>query len=218
MFACHRYCDKLWWRMSSSGPFATLCQIARGLQGPQAAVSRFAYVGLFVLLLSLVACGSDSDEAGSADGAGSAPTPGPQLTAQEYYDEVRAAFDRLEQAVAASARPPGQISDPQQILPVIQQAMTGLENAISPFVADIRALTPPDNIRAAHRDFVDALEKDQSAIASLAERVRASTNLSEAQAAFESRPNALAESRAPCEALEQLALGEGIAVDLPCQE
>lgn len=168
--------------------------------------------------LALIGCGSDNDDAGTASGGASAPTPGPQLSAQDYFIQLSAAFGRLEQAVASSARPPAQISDPEQILPVIQQAMTGLENAIAPFVSDVRSLTPPDDIAAAHRDFVNALENDQDAITALAERVRASTNLGEAQAAFESRQNALVESRAPCESLEEIAQANGIAADLPCQE
>jgi hypothetical protein len=129
-----------------------------------------------------------------------------------------AAFSRLEQAVANSARPPAQITDPEQILPVIQQAMTGLQNAISPFVDDVRSLTPPDQLDPAHREFVNALEKDRSAIVTLAEQVRDADNLGEAQAAFESRQNALVESRVPCEKLEELAQANGILADLPCQE
>ena len=205
--------------MSFSGPFAALYQIARRLQTPRTAVSRFAYVGLLVSLLALIACDSGNDDGGPQDdNPAPASTPGPRLSSEEYFNQLGAAFDRLEQAVAASARPPGQITDPEQILPVIQQAMTGLENAISPFVSDVRSLTPPEDIAAAHRDFVNALKKDEEAIVALAERVRASTNLGEAQAAFESRQNALVESRAPCEALEELAQADGIAANLPCQE
>ena len=174
---------------------------------------------LVLITLVATACGSDGDGETTTGPAGSqAPTPGPQLSTSEYFDRVSAAFSDLELAVAASANPGGEITSPEQLLPAIQDAMTGLEQAIPPFIAEMRSLNPPDQVAEAHRNFISALEKDQSDIAALAEEVRQASSLTEATNAFASRKGALVESREPCEALQQIAEHEGVSVDLPCEE
>jgi len=168
-------------------------------------------------IFAATACGSSNENSEPAAGS-PASTPGPQLSAEEYFDRLKAAFERLEQAVAASANPGGQIRSPEQILPAIQDATTGLEVAIQPFIADVRSLNPSDAIAGAHRDFVAALEKDSDDISALAAEVRAADSLTEATNAFGARKSALVKSRAPCEALQQIAQQEGVSVDLPCEE
>jgi len=177
-------------------------------------------LGVAVALPFATACDSNDGQDGVGTSEPHVVASGSALTVDEYFQELDLAFTRLRDAVAASAPPiaPGQIPSTADILPLIQDAMTGLEQAMTPFIREVEALNPPSSLAEAHNDFLNALDKDSEAIADLAELVRQADSLAEATSAFESRRNALVESREPCLKLQEIADREGIDVSLPCEE
>jgi len=170
-------------------------------------------VAVSSLTLVLVACGEDADE-------GIEPAPGPQLSAPEYFERLRGAFNGLEQAIVRSteAQDPESIDTLTEVLPFLKAAITDLEEAVPVFINEVAALNPPSEAADAHARFLSGIRLDNESISQLADRVRDANTLSEATSAFENRKTTLVESREPCRQLQEIAQAQDVKITLPCDE
>jgi len=175
-----------------------------------------ASVLVALLAALIVACGSDND---GGEG-GNLPTPGPQLSTQGYFEQLKSAFNTLETAMAqaAEAQNPQGLDSISEVLPFVKQSLTNLEQSIPPFINELSALNPPPEVAEAHQRLLTAVRTDYEGISDLAKRVRDANTLSEATAAFEGRRGTLVESRTPCTELQDIAQGLGLGIVLPCDQ
>jgi hypothetical protein len=165
------------------------------------------------LVLSLACAGGVKDK-------DSASGPGPQLSLDEYFHELSAAFDRLEQATERSAQPPDPRSagSPEELLGLFQDSITDLGSSAAAFISEVEALEPPEEAADAHQEFLQALRSDYERISALAKDVREAESVEAATSAVLAGAAPLAASREPCRRLQSIAEEHSIGVELACEE
>jgi len=168
------------------------------------------------LVLSL-ACGGEGEEGRDATDR---LTPAPQLSLDDYFQELSAAFDRLEEAAERGAQPPDPRSadTPEELLKLFQDSITGLESSTAAFISEVEALKPPPTAADAHQEFLQALRSDHQGISALAKDVREATSVEAATSAVLAGAAPLAASRGPCRKLQSIAEEHNIGVELPCED
>lgn len=167
----------------------------------------------FVLLIG-AACGG-----GSGNGANGTemPVQTPQMSLEEYYQELSAALGRLEQAAGSAAQAPQEVSSPEGLLQFFADALASLQEATLVFIQEIEALEPPEEASAAHQAFLEAARSDYESLRRLTEDVRDADNIEEAMAVVEARAELIAKSREPCRQLQEIAREHNIDVELACE-
>lgn len=187
-------------------------QVADGRRGRRLVAGLI--VTLSVVLLIAVACGG-----GGGNGANGTdmPVQTPQMSLEEYYQELSAALGRLEQAAGSAAQAPQGVSSPEGLLQFFADALASLQEATLVFIQEIEALQPPEEASAAHQAFLEAARTDYESLRRLTEDVRDADNIEEAMAVVEARAELIAKSREPCRQLQQIAREHNIDVELPCE-
>ncbi|MGI8460812.1 MAG: hypothetical protein ACR2OC_04120 [Solirubrobacterales bacterium] len=108
-----------------------------------------------IATLALVACGGDDEESTST-----ATATTEEVSADEYEAEANAVLDplngELEGAGAAAANP----DSPEAYVTAIEDVQGVVDGA----VADLDAITPPENVAAPHDQVISALEEFGSAL------------------------------------------------------
>ena len=198
---------------------ARLARLASG-------VAAALFVALALLLT--LACAGDGANGGDAPTVGSQPSPedgsdtsgrAASQSLEQYFEELRGAFGRFQEAVISSAQPDDAavLTDPEGFLEFIQGTLVGLEDAVSVFVNEVEALAPPSEVVDAHEAFLVTLRSDHDAIIELAAEVQEAGSVEEVTAALQARSYTLAQSREPCRRLQEIALEHDIDVELPCE-
>lgn len=183
-------------------------------------------VSVALVLLLASACSTGGEE--GTLGVGTEPSPDrahtPTQTSvqslEEYFLGLSRVFDRLQEELVASTAPedPEGPGGPEGLLEYFQNAFVGLEQAVASFMREVEALSPPIEAARAHDAFLEALGSDLESVVQFTAAIREAENIDEVTAAVQAGGPTLANSRAPCKRLQDLASANNINVALPCEE
>jgi len=164
----------------------------------------FAFAVLTVLVLGQGACSG-----GDGKGGGGGP-----LTLEEYFDELEGSSMDLDERTASVADTLATSDD----LDELKEAASQYPDILGDFVEDLEALEAPREAAAAHQDAIDAGQAFLDLLEGVVDDAQQAETVDEFGGVLGSDDVAAASTAftRTCVALQQIADGNAIDVDLGC--
>jgi hypothetical protein len=160
-------------------------------------------LGLLVSAAS-AACGDDS-------------SAGSQLTLEEYFERLEAAYTRAYEAEAALEEQLDQGG--RDDLEAVRDTVPAFGDIHDSLIADLTGLDPPDAARNGHGDILDAHGAIRTELERLEEDSKDAQSVDELMSLGDTAEFAAADEAftAACSALQEIADDNAIDVDLDCE-
>jgi hypothetical protein len=167
-----------------------------------ARLATFALVGSLLITTATVACQEDADA-------------GDQLTLEEYFNRLQAAYQKADEDEAELEDRYGGI----QSIDVLRDTAPQFQAIADRFIADVEKLEPPEVARAAHEEALNADRALRDEVASFVDAVQDVESVDEFDALADSDAFTAADEHytEACAALQEMADENDIDVDLGCE-